>query len=196
MSGKKRTRLSPEGRRNQLLDTARDLLLKKGFSGFTMDALAFEAGVSNPLIYKYFDTRLELLQDLWAREYESYALSVREELSEAENFEDVVRVFVNLNFKQLSLGGITHILGAQPELHEVTKERQKDNLRKTGQFLVATVKDMYHLTPSQAGHVIALASGASIEAARHYARYGGSPKKMVEDTVRFILNGVEAFKTR
>ena len=62
MSSKKRTRLSPEGRRNQLLDSARDLLLQEGFSGFTMDALASEAGVSNPLIYKYFDTRLELLQ--------------------------------------------------------------------------------------------------------------------------------------
>ena len=195
MSGKKRTRLSPEGRRNQLLDSARDLLLKEGFSGFTMDALASEAGVSNPLIYKYFDTRLVLLQDLWAREYESYALSVREELSKAENFDDVVRLFVNLNFKQLSLGGITHILGAQPELHEVTKERQSENVRKTGRFLVNTVEEMYHLKPSQASHVIALASGASIEAARHYARYGGSRKKMVEDTVSFILNGVAAFKT-
>jgi len=195
MSSKKRTRLSPEGRRNQLLDSARDLLLQEGFSGFTMDALASEAGVSNPLIYKYFDTRLVLLQDLWEREYESYALSVKEELSEAENFEDVVWLFVNLNFKQLSLGGITHILGAQPELHEVTKERQNENVRKTGRFLVNTVEEMYHLTPSQASHVIALASGASIEAARHYARYGGSRKKMVEDTVSFILNGVEAFKT-
>ena len=106
-----------------------------------------------------------------------------------------MRVFVNLNFKQFTLGGIAHILGAQPELQEVNKERQKDDLRKTGQFLVATVKEMYHLTPSQAGHVIALASGASIEAARHYARYGGSREKMVEDTVSFILNGVEAFKT-
>ena len=106
-----------------------------------------------------------------------------------------MRLFVNLNFKQLSLGGITHILGAQPELHEVTKERQRENVRKTGRFLVNTVEEMYHLKPSQASHVIALASGASIEAARHYARYGGSRKKMVEDTVSFILNGVEAFKT-
>ena len=195
MSRNKRTRLSPEGRRNQLLDSARDLLLRKGISGFTMDALAFEAGVSTPLIYKYFETRLELLQNLWTREYETYVLSVRDELAKAENFEDVVRVFVNLNFKQLTQGGIAHILAEQPEIHEVTKGRQKDNLRSTGLFLVTTVEDMYHLTPSQAGHVIALASGASIESARHYARYGGSPKKMIEDTVRFILNGVEAFKT-
>ena len=195
MNGKKRIRLSPEGRRNQLLDSARDLIQDQGFSGFTMEALATEAGVSNPLVYKYFDTRLELLQELWTREYERYNRSVREQLTKAENFEDIVRLFVNLNFTELSLGEITHILGSQPELREVTKAKQKSNQRGTGLFLVNTVEEMYHLTPSQATHLVVLASGASIEAARHYARYGGSRKKMVEDTVNFILNGAEAFRT-
>ena len=195
MNSKKRIRLSPEGRRNQLLDSARDLIQNQGFSGFTMEALATEAGVSNPLVYKYFDTRLELLQELWTREYERYNRSVREQLTKAENFEDIVRLFVNLNFTELSLGEITHILGSQPELREVTKAKQKSNQRGTGLFLVNTVEEMYHLTPSQATHLVVLASGASIEAARHYARYGGSRKKMVEDTVNFILNGAEAFRT-
>jgi AcrR family transcriptional regulator len=45
MSGKKRTRLSPEARRDQLLDSARDLIQNQGFSGFTMEALASEAGL-------------------------------------------------------------------------------------------------------------------------------------------------------
>ena len=195
MNSKKRIRLSPEGRRNQLLDSARDLIQDQGFSGFTMEALASEAGVSNPLVYKYFDTRLELLQELWTREYERYNRNVREQLTKAENFEDIVRLFVNLNFTELSLGEITHILGSQPELREVTKAKQKSNQRGTGLFLVNTVEEMYHLTPSQATHLVVLASGASIEAARHYARYGGSRKKMVEDTVNFILNGAEAFRT-
>lgn len=195
MNGKKRTRLTPEGRRKQLLDSARDLIQDQGFSGFTMEALATEAGVSNPLVYKYFDTRLELLQELWTREYERYNRNVREQLTKAENFEDIVRLFVNLNFTELSLGEITHILGSQPELREVTKAKQKSNQRGTGLFLVNTVEEMYHLTPSQATHLVVLASGASIEAARHYARYGGSRKKMVEDTVNFILNGAEAFRT-
>ena len=195
MNSKKRIRLSPEGRRNQLLDSARDLIQDQGFSGFTMEALATEAGVSNPFGYKYFDTRLELLQELWTREYERYNRNVREQLTKAENFEDIVRLFVNLNFTELSLGEITHILGSQPELREVTKAKQKSNQRGTGLFLVNTVEEMYHLTPSQATHLVVLASGASIEAARHYARYGGSRKKMVEDTVNFILNGAEAFRT-
>ena len=195
MSGKKRTRLSPEDRRNQLLDSARDLIQRQGISGFTMEALAAEAGVSNPLVYKYFDTRLKMLQELWVREYARYTSNVYEQISKAESFEDLVRLFVNLNFTELSLGGITHILGAQPEVREVTKDKQKANLRSTGQLLVNSVEEMYHLTPSQASHLVVLASGASIEAARHYARYGGSRRKMVEDTVSFILNGVEAFKT-
>lgn len=195
MNGKKRIRLSPESRRNQLLDSAKNLIQKQGFSGFTMEALATEAGVSNPLVYKYFDTRLELLQELWTREYERYNRNVREQLTKAENFEDIVRLFVNLNFTELSLGEITHILGSQPELREVTKAKQKSNHGKTGRFLVNTVEEMYHLTPSQATHLVVLASGASIEAARHYARYGGSRKKMVEDTVSFILKGVKAFRS-
>tara|TARA_B110000003_G_scaffold272065_1_gene307265 strand:+ start:2286 stop:2873 length:588 start_codon:yes stop_codon:yes gene_type:complete len=194
MSGKKRTRLSPEGRRNQLLDSARDLIQSQGISGFTMEALATEAGVSNPLVYKYFDTRLKLLQELWAREYERHTSNIYEQISKAESFEDIVRLFVNLNFNELSQGGITHILGAQPEVRKVTKDKQKANLRNTGRFLVNTVEEMYHLTPSQAGHLIALASGASQEAGRHFARYGGSRKKLVENTVSFILKGVEAFK--
>ena len=194
MSGKKRTRLSPEDRRNQLLDSARDLIQSQGFSGFTMEALATEAGVSNPLVYKYFDTRLKMLQELWVREYARYTSNVFEQISKAESFEDLVRLFVNLNFTELSLGGITHILGAQPEVREVTKDKQKANLRSTGQLLVNSVEEMYHLTPSQAGHLIALASGASQAAGRHFASYGGSRKKMVEDTVSFILKGVEAFK--
>ena len=195
MNGKKRIRLSPESRRNQLLDSAKNLIQKQGFSGFTMEALATEAGVSNPLVYKYFDTRLELLQELWTREYERYNRNVREQLTKAENFEDIVRLFVNLNFTELSLGEITHNLGSQPEQREVTKAKQKSNHGKTGRFLVNTVEEMYHLTPSQATHLVVLASGASIEAARHYARYGGSRKKMVEDTVSFILKGVKAFRT-
>ena len=49
-----RRRLSPADRRNQLLDSARDIIVQQGLSTLTMEQLATEAGVSNPLIYKYF----------------------------------------------------------------------------------------------------------------------------------------------
>ena len=63
-----RRRLSPEDRRNQLLDCARQIILDHGLSTLTMERVAAEAKVSNPLIYKYFDTRLQMLQALLAPE--------------------------------------------------------------------------------------------------------------------------------
>jgi len=42
--------------------------LSRGFSSLTIEAVAKEADVSNPLIYKYFDTRLALLRELLGRE--------------------------------------------------------------------------------------------------------------------------------
>ena len=59
-----RRRLSPEDRRNQILDCARQVILEHGLSTLTMERLAKQAEVSLPLIYKYFDTRLQLLQAL------------------------------------------------------------------------------------------------------------------------------------
>ena len=53
----KRTRMSPEARREQLLDTARGLIVTEGLQPFTMEALARAASVSSPLVYKYFESR-------------------------------------------------------------------------------------------------------------------------------------------
>ena len=72
-----RRRLAPEERRNHLLDCARQIVLDQGLSTLTMERLASEAGVSNPLIYKYFDTRLQLLQELLIREYKASTVVYR-----------------------------------------------------------------------------------------------------------------------
>ena len=69
MTTKARKRLSTEARRAQLLGATHELILEHGLNSFTMELLARKAGVSNPLVYKYFNTRLELLQSLLVREF-------------------------------------------------------------------------------------------------------------------------------
>ena len=44
-----------------------------------MDLLATVAGVSNPLIYKYFDTRRQILEELLVRELKSRKLGLIED---------------------------------------------------------------------------------------------------------------------
>ena len=59
-----RTRLAPEARRNQLLDVTREMILQDGLQSFSMEALARAAGVSSPLVYNYFSSRVDTLQSL------------------------------------------------------------------------------------------------------------------------------------
>ena len=67
VSPRSRTRLSPDARRQQLLDTTQAMLISKGLQAFTMEGLAKAAGVSAPLVYNYFANRIELLQALLKR---------------------------------------------------------------------------------------------------------------------------------
>ena len=72
VSPRSRTRLSPDARRQQLLDTTQALLISKGLQSFTMEGLAKAAAVSAPLVYNYFANRTELLQALLKREYQRF----------------------------------------------------------------------------------------------------------------------------
>jgi AcrR family transcriptional regulator len=76
MSATVRTRLSPEARKKQLLDTAREMIVRDGLQHFTMEALARSAGVTAPLVYNYFSSRQMLLQSLLVQEYDSFRLKI------------------------------------------------------------------------------------------------------------------------
>lgn len=190
---KKRTRLSPEARRSQLLDSAKVLIQKEGLSSFTMEALAHEADVSNPLVYKYFDTRLGLLQELLEREYERFSSNLLTQMMSIEEFDNVVRRNVELNFDEAVAGDIIYILRAQPDVQVVIQQSADKNLRKLGAFLIESAQNEYKLNQQQAQQLIAVASGASQAAARHYSRFGGSRSKFVDRTISFIMAGMDAF---
>ncbi len=56
-----RTRLSPEARRRQLLDVAARLLTDRGVDGVQMSDLAAAAGVTRPVVYRFFPNRAAVL---------------------------------------------------------------------------------------------------------------------------------------
>ena len=82
-ASRSRTRLSPDARRAQLLDTAKEMVISNGLQAFTMEGLAREAGVSAPLVYNYFAGRPQLLQALLVREYHLFVEETTEALQDA-----------------------------------------------------------------------------------------------------------------
>ncbi len=67
---KRAARLSPDVRRNLILDAAANIVLAQGVSGCTPEAVAAASHVSRPLVYKYFPTRDALLGALLQREFD------------------------------------------------------------------------------------------------------------------------------
>jgi len=88
---KQRTRLSPEAREAMIVKVAIEFFAERGFAAQTRD-LAAQIGVSEPLLYRYFDSKENLVQRVyeetvlsrWAPEWETLlrdrALPLRERM--------------------------------------------------------------------------------------------------------------------
>lgn len=59
-----RRRLQAHDRRDQILRTARDLFIERGFEGVGMADLADALGTSRPTIYTYFPSTIAILEEL------------------------------------------------------------------------------------------------------------------------------------
>ena len=57
----KRTRLSPEARRRQILDVAARVLSEDGAPALEITIVAARASVTRPVVYRFFPTRTALL---------------------------------------------------------------------------------------------------------------------------------------
>ena len=191
ITSKARTRLSPVARTQQLLATAKSMILKHGLQSFTMEALARTANVSSPLVYNYFDSRKDLLHKLLDLEYQAYADSLAEQVSTAESFEAVVRVFVTSNFDHRAPGNLLPILQSQPEIAATIKESVSSNSQQTARFLVNNMAKHYKLSTSQAELLVLMSSGASVAAAEYCARTKGDRQQTIDTVMDYVFSGMD-----
>jgi len=189
-----RKRLSTEARCTQLLDVTRELILEHGLNSFTMELLARKAGVSNPLVYKYFSTRLVLLQSLLQREFDFFYGSLLTRLNQTDDFVAVVHIFVSINFDQESNGKILPILLNLVDVAKVLGTVGPKAQNKVGNILVDSIMKAYGVTRKQARVMAKIASGTSIAAAENFSVVGGNREQTIDSAVQFILGGLETFK--
>ena len=189
-----RKRLSTEARCTQLLDVTRELILEHGLNSFTMELLARKAGVSNPLVYKYFSTRLVLLQSLLQREFDFFYGSLLTRLNQTDDFVAVVHIFVSINFDQESNGKILPILLNLADVAKVLGTVGPKAQNKVSNILVDSIMKAYGVTRKQARVMAKIASGTSIAAAENFSVVGGNREQTIDSAVQFILGGLETFK--
>ncbi|WP_084613966.1 TetR/AcrR family transcriptional regulator [Nakamurella lactea] len=83
-------RLSRDDRRAQLLAAARSVFVEQGYHAAAMDDIAERAGVSKPVLYQHFPSKLELYQALLDESANDMVARVRAALAATEDNHDRV----------------------------------------------------------------------------------------------------------
>jgi AcrR family transcriptional regulator len=122
-----RTRLSPEDRRDQLMDTAANIVLTEGLSEVTLKRLARDVGISEAQAHNCFAGRADLLASLARRELQ--ALEQRRQLQIARGEDNLTRIILStLGYfhEAIARGPVLQILMRDPEVRaSLQDERQK-----------------------------------------------------------------------
>lgn len=191
----KRTRLSPDARRDQILDVAKSLVDAHGLQLFSIKKLAVEAEVSEPLLFHYFSSRTALLQQLLSREFTRLITGLNVSLDGADTLDSVLRVYVSMNYDQCVEESVINLLLSEPDIAEAVEDEVSENRELREKMLISTIAGNLNVSKKKAAMLALMASSASLSAARFAHKYGIDRDDSVEATINFVKAGFEAHRT-
>jgi AcrR family transcriptional regulator len=143
---RKRTRLAPQARREQILDEAARLVLNVGLSAISMERLAREAGISKGLVYNYFPDRDALLAALLRREQSDLRDRGMESALQAQSFADLIRQTTRLYLEQTrDRGALIGALLADPSVARLMEDDNRSDRERTVRYFVRATRRAYDL---------------------------------------------------
>jgi AcrR family transcriptional regulator len=99
------TRLPRDQRRLQLLDAASEVFASKGYHAAAMDEIADAAGVSKPVLYQHFPSKLDLYLALLDQSCDRLVEVLEEALSSTDNNANRVNATVAAFLSSFRLAG-------------------------------------------------------------------------------------------
>ena len=142
----KRTRLTPEARRDQILDRAAELVLADGLAAISMEGVARAAGVSKGLVYNYFPDRQALFAALLQREQRDLNDRGMRGALAASDFADLIRRTTGLYLRQTEArGALIATLLADPGVARLMEAQDRVDREQAFRFFVRATRRAYGL---------------------------------------------------
>jgi AcrR family transcriptional regulator len=191
---KTRTRLSPEVRKNLILDHAAVVVAAEGVSALSMERLGKEAGISKSLVYAYYPSMKELLQTLLKREYKRLRTQQSKAAENAETFEQLVRLVTATYLTYMEERGlILERLAAEPSLEDHGDPTEYG--REAAVLYIANViSNNFGIDMSVAYPAADISFGLPAAAGHYLIRHNVSRQTIEDITVAMIIGSVEGVK--
>lgn len=190
-------RMSPEARREQILDAAVALILEMGHSGCTLEQVSVSAGISKALIYKYFPGREELVAALMEREFRAMSGSGLDTIPERVPIENIIRGTVERALKYYhEHGPILRLLASDPSVAEISRKNSRTSRSTTSDYFVRRLSKRFGVPADVALIAVTMVVNAPIHSMRHLHRQGVDIDRTIDVWTEFIIGGWEALQAR
>ena len=87
-----------EGKKEQILEAAKDVLLKKGIFKTRVEDITTYLGIAKGSFYTYFKSKDQLLEEIIDRVYEIREAELEELLKSDSNYEERIKIFIIKRF--------------------------------------------------------------------------------------------------
>lgn len=190
-------RMAPEERREQLLDSAVRYILERGPSDLSLEKVAQLAGVSTPLIYKYFPKREDLLREVLEREYRYLGARKLSALPGDTPLEPLIRSSNKHGFEYLfERGPIIRLLASDRAVFDQVRRRGRDERSAITDHFIDRIVETYGV-PRQVALVCSiLVVNAPILSGRALKKVGVGAAEAADIWTDFALGGWLALQKR
>ena len=176
----------PPSRRQQLLLSAVELFRDKGYDGVGMDDLGAAVGISGPAVYAWFDTKAQILIDLFdlmvTRIAGVCATAIRTASSPSDALDILVRGQVQVSFDSADLMAVTNReLYALPREDQRRIARRRIDLREPWRAILAEVR------PDLTADEHAVLIECALHLIRQVSQYGQASGPSVDATASLAL---------
>ena len=191
---KRGSRLPRDERRGQLLIAASDVFVDRGYHAAGMDEIAERAGVSKPILYQHFSSKLELYLAVLNRHVENLVAGVREALRASTDNRQRLRSAVQAFFDFIDRDGQGYRLIFEND--NVVEPQVAAQVQVATESCTDAVFDLVSrdsgLDPHRARMIAVGLVGASVDCARYWVDNGRQITKedAVDNTVQFAWGGL------
>lgn len=190
-------RMSPEKRREQILDSAVGLIVSRGLSSCTLEAVAVEARISKPLIYKYFPRLEDLFKMLVEREYRYLRGRGLNILPRNAAYDEVIH---RSNLRAMEYlyerGPIMRLLASDRSIAGLVKRQDRDERGVIADYFTRRCMDEYGLPRDVARVCAVLTVNAPILSIRALRSSGIAAHRAAEIWSDFIIGGNRAVQLK
>lgn len=188
----KRTRLSPQLRKTQILDDAARLILEEGLTAVSMERLGREAGISKALVYNYFPSRDDLLTALLHREQTELRDRGMATAMQAQTFGDLIRQTTRVYLEHVrDRGSLITALLSDPSVARLMEAENREDRDRTIRFFVKRVRETYGLPLGIAIASVDLLMAVTDGAGKLMAQGALTPQMAEDMVVHLLIGGVE-----